>query len=60
MNFVSWLVNRLKEPSTYAGFAGLALAFGLSDAEWAAVSTAVAGLAGVVAVFLSETPAPDA
>lgn len=60
MNLVSWLVNRLKEPSTYAGFAGLALAFGLSDAEWAAVSTAVAGLAGVVAVFLSETPAPDA
>lgn len=58
MNLVSWLVNRLKEPSTYAGFAGLALAFGLSDAEWAAVSTAVAGLAGVAAVFLSETPAP--
>jgi hypothetical protein len=60
MKFVSWLVNRLKEPSTYAGFAGLALAFGLSDAEWVAVSAAVAGLAGVVAVFLSETPAPDA
>jgi hypothetical protein len=60
MNLVSWLVNRLKEPSTYAGFAGLALAFGLSDAEWAAVSTAVAGLAGVAAVFLSETPAPNA
>jgi hypothetical protein len=60
MNFVSWLVNRLKEPSTYAGFAGLALALGLSDAEWVAVSTAVAGLAGVIAVFLSETPAPDA
>lgn len=58
MNLVSWLVNRLKEPSTYAGFAGLALAFGLSDAEWVAVSTAAAGLAGVIAVFLSETPAP--
>jgi hypothetical protein len=60
MNFVSWLVNRLKEPSTYAGFAGLALAFGLSDAQWAAVSTVVASLAGVIAMFLSETPAPDA
>jgi len=56
MNFVSWLLNRLKEPSTYAGFAGLALAFGLSATEWAAVSTAVAGLAGVAAVFLSEAP----
>jgi len=57
MKIVSWLVNRLKEPSTYAGFAGIALAFGLSDTEWATVSTAVAGLAGVVAMFLSEAPA---
>lgn len=57
MNFVSWIVSRLKEPSTYAGFAGLALAFGLSDTEWAAVSTAAASLAGVVAVFLAEKPA---
>jgi hypothetical protein len=47
-------LSRLKEPSTYAGFSALALAFGLSDAQWAAVSTAVAGLAGVAAVFLSE------
>ena len=31
MKFVSWLVNRLKEPSTYAGVASLALALGLSD-----------------------------
>jgi len=57
MNIVSFLVNRLKEPSTYAGFAGIALAFGLSDAEWATVSTAIAGLAGVIAMFLSEAPA---
>ena len=57
MKIVSWLVNRLKEPSTYAGFAGIALAFGLSDTEWATVSTAVAGLAGVVAMFLAEAPA---
>ena len=56
MSFVHWLLARLKEPSTYAGFAGLALAFGLSDVQWAAVSTAVAGLAGDAAVFLTETP----
>ena len=56
MSFVHWLLTRLKEPSTYAGFAGLALAFGLSDVQWAALSTAVAGLAGVAAVFLSEAP----
>lgn len=56
MVLLLWLLARLKEPSTYAGFAGLALAFGLSDVQWAAISTAVAGLAGAVAVFLSETP----
>lgn len=57
MKIVSWLVNRLKEPSTYAGFAGIALAFGLSDAEWSTVSTAAAGVAGLVAMLLSEAPA---
>lgn len=56
MNVVNWVLHRLKEPSTYAGFSALALAFGLSDAQWAAISTAAAGLAGVAAVFLSETP----
>ena len=60
MNYVSWLLNRLKEPSTYAGFAGIALAFGLSDAQWATISTAVAGLAGVAAMLLSEAPAEAA
>jgi hypothetical protein len=57
MGIVSWLVDRLKEPSTYAGFAGVALAFGLSDAEWSAIATAAAGIAGVVAMFLAEVPA---
>jgi hypothetical protein len=60
MNIVSFLVNRLKEPSTYAGFAGIALAFGLSDAEWSAIATAVAGLAGLAAMFLIEAPAQSA
>jgi hypothetical protein len=57
MKIVSWIVNRLKEPSTYAGFAGIALAFGLSDAEWATVSTAAASIAGLVAMLLSDAPA---
>jgi hypothetical protein len=54
MKIVSWLVNRLKEPSTYAGFSGIALALGLSSEEWSTIYTAVAGLAGVVAMILSE------
>ena len=57
MKIVSWLVSRLKEPSTYAGFSGIALALGLSGEEWSTVYTALAGLAGVAAMFLSEAPA---
>ena len=56
MKFVSWLVNRLKEPSTYAGVASLALALGRTDVQWEAISAAVAGLAGLAAVFLMEKP----
>lgn len=60
MKIVSFLANRLKEPSTYAGFSGIALAFGLSGEEWSTVYTALAGLAGLVAMFLSDTPAETA
>lgn len=54
---IDWIVNRLKEPSTYAGFAGLAIALGLSNEEWMAISTALAGVAGVVAMFVHEQAA---
>jgi len=56
MKMVSWIVNRLKEPSTYAGVASLALALGLTDVQWQVISAAVAGLAGVAAMFLTEKP----
>ena len=51
---VKWIITRLKEPSTYAGFSGLALAFGVSTELYSALSTAIAGLAAVIAVILSE------
>jgi len=54
MKVLHWLLARLKEPSTYAGVAGLALAFGVTDTQWMAISSAVAGLASVAAVFLVE------
>jgi len=60
MKIVSFLVSRLKEPSTYAGFAGIALALGLSSEEWSAIATALAGIAGVAAMFLVESPAQSA
>lgn len=53
---LKYIVTRLKEPSTYAGFAGLALALGITDAQWATYSTAAAAIAAVVAMLLWENP----
>jgi hypothetical protein len=50
----SALLDRAKEPSTYAGLASIAAAFGVSQPVYAAVTTAIAALAGVVAIFLKE------
>jgi len=54
---IDWIVGRLREPSTYAGFSALALAAGLSIEEWQAVSTLAAAIAGVVAIFVTEKSA---
>lgn len=54
---MNWVLARLREPSTFAGLAGLALAVGLSAEEWTAISAFVAGLAGLVAMLLGDTPA---
>ena len=54
MEIIPWFIQRASEPSTWAGFAGLAVVFGLSQAEWAAVSNAVAAVAAVPAMFVRE------
>jgi len=51
---IDWIIARLREPSTYAGLAGLAAAVGLSDPQWQAISVAVMGVAGLLAVFIHE------
>ena len=51
---IPWLIQRASEPSTWAGFAGLAVVFGLSQDEWAAVSNAVAPVAAALAMFVRE------
>ena len=48
------ILDRLKEPSTYAGFSGIALAIGLSSEEWNAVANLLAAVFGVLAVFMVE------
>lgn len=52
---MSFILARLKEPSTYAGFAGLAVALGVSAPLYTAITTAVAAVAGLLAILLGET-----
>lgn len=54
LNFV---IGRLREPSTWAGFSVLALAAGLTDLQFAAIAQAGAGIAAVLAVFITERTA---
>jgi hypothetical protein len=50
------IISRLKEPSTYAGLSSLTALFGvhISDAKMQSISQALAALAGVAAIFISE------
>lgn len=52
----SWLVARLNEPSTYAGFAALAVAAGypVDAGVLAKVTAGGIGLAGAAAIILAE------
>ncbi len=48
------ILDRLKEPSTYAGLSGLMIAVGLSQEQWSMISTVLAGVAGLAAMFLKD------
>ena len=51
---VDFVLKRLREPSTYAGFAGLAAAVGIAEPLYQAISAVVMAAAGLAAIFLSE------
>jgi len=51
LNFV---LTRLREPSTYAGFAGLAAAVGIAEPLYQAGAAVVMALAGLAAILLGE------
>jgi len=51
---VQFILSRLKEPSTFAGLSGLALALGVSGELYNAAAAAIAGVAGLIAVILAE------
>jgi len=51
------ILNRLKEPSTWAGIAGVMAGvglFGLTEDQWMQVGGAIAAVAGVIAMLVSE------
>lgn len=56
---MSYLLSRLREPSTYAGIAGVLAAFGLAvPVEWLqALSALGMAVAGVAAVAMPERKA---
>jgi len=59
---MKFLIDRLREPSTYAGvaafLAGVGL-FGLSENEWNQIFGAVASIAGVIAMLMQDGAAPS-
>lgn len=56
---VQFILARLKEPSTYAGLSGLAMALGISTHIYEAAALAIAGVAGLIAVILAEKAKPE-
>lgn len=50
------VLNRLREPSTWAGLSALAVLFGAPPGTVEAVSQVAGGLAAVAAVVLPEKP----
>jgi len=48
------IIARLKEPSTYAGLAGLALLVGVTTEQFDLYVNSAAGVFAFIAIFLSE------
>ena len=57
MEIIPWIIQRASEPSTWAGFAGLAglaVVFGVSAEQWQMIGNAVAAVAAALAMFVRE------
>ena len=54
---VFWARNRAKEPSTWAGLAGLAVVFGVNTEQWSMIGNAIAAVSAAIAMFVSEANA---
>lgn len=53
------ILKRLREPSTWAGFAALGVLFGLPPGTVELAGQVVGGVAGLAAIFLGERAEAD-
>ena len=53
---MSALINRMKEPSSWAGLAGLAMLAGLSMDEFNHYVQAITGILAFMAIVMKEAP----
>jgi hypothetical protein len=51
---MDWILDRLDEPSTYAGFASLAGALGISGAVYNAAAAVAVAVFGLIAVLKKQ------
>lgn len=59
---MDFIIQRLREPSTYAGIAAFLASFGLlglTEQDWNQIFAAVAAIAAAAAIFVGETPNGD-
>ena len=60
---MTFILDRLREPSTYAAIAAFLAGFGLlgfTESDWNQIIGAVAAVAGAAAVFLKEDNSSEA
>lgn len=55
---MNWIIERLKEPSTWAGFSGLSAALGMSGELSQAIAVALPAVFGLLAVIIKGRNAP--
>jgi hypothetical protein len=51
---ITWIVNRLREPSSWAGLGALAVTAGVGQEQWTAIAQTGAGICALLAILLRE------
>lgn len=51
---MKYIIDILKQPSSYAGLAAIAASFGIAQEEWAHISAVGAAVFGALAFFINS------